>query len=585
MAEAPRSSTRPWRVLVESARGQRAGLSSVAAALLASTALPLAGPLLVKRFIDEVFAKQPLSHLVVTAAIYLGVAVAGQVAAVATAFAASRWSWLTTNRLREQVAEHALGLDYAFHGRHTAGEMIERVDGDIVGLAEFLSQFVVQAVGSLLLLVGALVLVYLQDARLGLAFTALVLVGGTVLLRGQRAIVPLADAERELWAHLYGGIEERLAGAEDIRANGAGRHMVNRFHESTADAFRARVRLQKWSSLLLAGTGVLFGLGTAALLAVGAVLQHSGAITLGTLVALYQYSRLVQQPVEQIVAQAKQLQDAAASTARVARLLSEVPTMVDPPQPEPLPPGQLAVRLRRVTFAYGSDPPVLHDVDLEVPAGRSLGLVGRTGSGKTTIGRLLLRLYDATEGAVELGGVDIRGVATADLRGRVGAITQDVQLFSASVADNLTLFDDAAAHDRERLRTVLREVGLGRWLASLPDDLDTVLGPGGIGMSAGEAQLLALSRIFLFDPAVVLLDEPSSRLDPATEHLVEEATARLLATRTAVVIAHRVESLRHVDDIAVLEDGRVVEFGPREQLVADPASRFSRLLQPSEVGR
>src|SRR5581483_3322429 len=147
----------------------------------------------------------------------------------------------------------------------------------------------------------------------------------------------------------------------------------------------------------------------------------------------------------------------------------------------------------------------------------------------TTVGRLLLRLYDTTEGAVELGDVDVRAAATADLRTRVGAVTQDVQLFGASVADNLTLFGDSS--DGERLRSVLREVGLGSWLASLPDGLDTMLGPGGIGMSAGEAQLLALSRIFLFDPAVVLLDEPSSRLDPATEHLVEQATARLLAGR------------------------------------------------------
>jgi ABC-type multidrug transport system fused ATPase/permease subunit len=548
-----------------------------------ATALPLIGPLLVKRFIDQAFGKQPTSHLVVTAAVYLGVAVAAQAAAVATAFAASRWAWLTTNRLREQVAEHTLGLDYAFHGRHTAGEMIERVDGDIVGLTEFLSQFVVQAVGSLLLLGGALVLVSLQDVRLGVAFTALVLIGGTVLLRGQRAIVPFADDEREAWAQLYGGIEERLTGAEDIRANGAGRHMVNRFHDASRAAFRARFRLQKWGGLLLAGTGVLFGLGAAALLAVGAVLQHSGAITLGTLVALYQYSRLVQQPVEQIVGQAKQLQDAAASTARVARLLAEQPTMVDRPQPVTLPAGALGVRLRAVTFAYGTDPPVLHDVDLEVPPGRSLGLVGRTGSGKTTIGRLLLRLYDPTNGAVELGGVDVRTAAGADLRARVGAVTQDVQLFSASVADNLTLFADDV--DRPRLRAVLADVGLGLWLAGLPDDLDTMLGPGGIGMSAGEAQLLALSRIFLRDPSVVLLDEPSSRLDPATEQLVEEATARLLAGRTAVVIAHRVASLLHVDDVAVLEDGRVVEHGRRAALADDPASLFSQLLQPSEVGR
>jgi len=570
-------------VLIRSARTRGAGLIFVALALLAATALPLAGPLLIRRFIDEAFGRQPLHRLVVTAAVFLAVAVAGQLAAVVTAYAASRWSWQTTNQLREQVAEHALGLDFAFHGRHTAGEMIERVDGDIVGLTEFLSQFLVQAVGSGLLLLGALVLVSLQDIRLGLAFSALVVAGGAVLVRGQRSVVPMAEAEREAWAQLYGGIEEHIAGAEDIRANGAGLHVMNRFHETMATVYRSNVKWQRWGGLLLASTSLVFSLGTVALLAVGAFLQRDGAITLGTLVALFQYSQLVQQPVEQIVGQAKQLQQAAASTARVAHLLGERATITEPTNAMPLPPGALGVRFRAVTFAYAGDPPVLHDVDLEVAPGRSLGLVGRTGSGKTTIGRLLLRLYDVTDGAVEVGGIDLRAARLADVRSRIGAVTQDVQLFGASVTDNLTLFADDA--DDQRLVQVLRDVGLGPWFASLPDGLQTMLGPSGIGMSAGEAQLLALSRIFLADPAVVLLDEPSSRLDPATEFLVEQATTRLLSGRTAVVIAHRLASLVHVDDIAVLEDGRVVEHGPYAALAADPESRFSRLLQPAEAGR
>jgi ABC-type multidrug transport system fused ATPase/permease subunit len=179
----------------------------------------------------------------------------------------------------------------------------------------------------------------------------------------------------------------------------------------------------------------------------------------------------------------------------------------------------------------------------------------------------------------ELDEMEIKVLSRAMVR--VGAVTQDVQLFSASVADNLTLFAEEA--DASRLRDVLQEVGLGPWHASLPDGLDTELGPAGIGMSAGEAQLLALARIFLADPSVVLLDEPTSRLDPATEELVEKATARLLRGRTGVVIAHRLASPVHVDDVAVLENGRVVEHGPREALAADPASRFFRLLQPSEA--
>jgi ATP-binding cassette subfamily B protein len=406
-----------------------------------------------KRFVDQALAHRPLSLLVATAGVYLAVTVAAQVSSVAIAFSASRWSWLTTNRLRERLAAHTLGLDYAFHGRHTAGEMIERVDGDIVGLTQFLSQFFVQAIGSALLLAGTLVLVWLQQVVLGIALTILVVGGALILLRGQRSVVPLADAEREAWAQLYGGIEEQLTGAEDIRANGAGQHMLNRFHVAAATVYRSHQRWQMWGGLVIVSTNTLFALGTAGLLAVGVVLQQHDVITLGTLIAVLQYARLVREPVEQIVSQAKFLQEAAASTARVAGLLMEQASIVEPASPLDLPPSGLSVRLRGVTFAYGDDPPVLHHVDLEVPAGRSLGLVGRTGSGKTTIGRLLLRLYDTAEGAIELGGVDVRRVRLADLRARVGAVTQDVQLFSASVADNVTLFGDVV--DPARLGEVL----------------------------------------------------------------------------------------------------------------------------------
>jgi ABC-type multidrug transport system fused ATPase/permease subunit len=242
----------------------------------------------------------------------------------------------------------------------------------------------------------------------------------------------------------------------------------------------------------------------------------------------------------------------------------------------------LPVEVQDVSFAYADDgEEVLRRVSVTIEAGRSLGLVGRTGSGKTTLARLLLRLCDPTGGAVRVGGVDLRHVAPAELRRRVAVVTQDVQLFAASVRDNLTLFrGDEIAGPRadDRLAGVLTDLGLGPWLRSLPEGLDTELGPGGTGLSAGEAQLLAFARAFLADPDLVILDEASSRLDPATEALVEHAVDRLLSGRTAVLIAHRLSSLDRVDQIAVLHEGRIVECGPRADLAADPESRFARLL-------
>lgn len=574
---------RPWQTLLRAARRERVGLSLVVVTLLIQTALPLSSPLLLRRFIDQASRDTPLSAMTLTATLFMAVAIAGQIATVVSTYAGSAWAWKTANALREEVATHALGLDYAFHGRHTAGEMIERVDGDMVGLAEFLAQFVTNAAYSVLLLLGALVLVTFQDLRLGAAYATLVAVGLTIPLRGQRSVVPLAAAEREGFAQLFGGIEEYLMGAEDIRANGAGRHIMGRFHDSARNLFHAAFRLQRRGALLMGATNLFFALGTVALLAVGVILHSRGAITLGTVVALFQYSQLVRNPVEQIVGQAKQLQQAGASASRVAQLLSERPTITEVNEPTPLPDRALSVALRNVTFAYGTDPPVLTDITLEVPAGRTLGLVGRSGSGKTTIGRLVLRLYDTTEGVVEVGGVDVRHAPLADVRAKVRAVTQEVQLFNASVFDNVTLFDDAV--DEQRVRDVLHDVGLDAWFDNLPDGLATVLGAAGIGMSAGEAQLLALSRVFLADPAVVVLDEPSSRLDPTTERLVEVATARLLEGRTAIVIAHRVAALTHVDDVAVLQGGRLVEHGPRAALAADPRSAFAQLLDPTSAPR
>jgi ATP-binding cassette subfamily B protein len=203
--------------------------------------------------------------------------------------------------------------------------------------------------------------------------------------------------------------------------------------------------------------------------------------------------------------------------------------------------------------------------------------LGRTGSGKTTLTRLLFRLYDVSDGRICIGGRDVRQVATAELRRQVGMVTQNVQLFHTTVRDNLTFFDRTIPD--EAILAVIHELGLTRWYESLDKGLDTVLAAGGGGLSAGEAQLLALARIFLRDPGLVILDEASSRLDPATEQLIERAVGRLLQNRTAIIIAHRLNTVQRADEILILEGGRVLEHGARAALAADPESRFYQLLQ------
>jgi ABC-type multidrug transport system fused ATPase/permease subunit len=229
-----------------------------------------------------------------------------------------------------------------------------------------------------------------------------------------------------------------------------------------------------------------------------------------------------------------------------------------------------------VSFAYDASV-ILDGITFALAPGRVLGLLGRTGSGKTSITRLVFRLYDPTEGEVLLGGIDARRPMQADLRRRIAMVTQEVQLFHATVRDNLTFFD--RSFDDEKILSTIGELGLNEWFARLPDGLDTMLGAGGHGLSAGEGQLLAFTRVFLRDPGLVILDEPSSRMDLATQSLLERAMNKLLRGRTAIIIAHRLSTVARADEIMILDHGHIAEHGDRIVLANDPSSRFAGLLR------
>lgn len=569
--------------LLHSLRPSGRAALALTAAISAATALPLLAPQLTRRFVDDAIAGAGTGRLTLIALGYLGVAVAGQGARVVTAWLASRLAWDGTNRLRERLTGHALRLDLAFHGRHGPGEMIERVDGDVVAVARFVVTFLMDVVASVLLLIGVLVIVLTVDVRIGTVLLVHSLFAAYGMTRAQRLSVQPEVRARAATAAMIGVLEERVAGAEDLRANGAGRYAVNRFHHAAAAWYRAERRGAMIGSGLVAATSVAFAAGTALILGLAAWTSLSGALSVGTTVLLFQYTLMIRTPFERLIDQLREMQDAMAGLARVRALLAERRTLPQPVARRPLPAtGPLALELDGVSFAYPDDEEVLTDVSLSLAPGETLGLVGRTGSGKTTIARLVLRLYDPVRGSVRVGGVDLREADPDDLRRRVRAVTQDVQLFGGTVRDNLTLFRPAG--DDDRLRAALAEVGLDEWLARLPHGLDTELS-GSTGLSAGEAQLLALARAFLADPGLVVLDEASSRLDPATERRIERSVDRLLDGRTGVIIAHRLSSLARVDKIAVVADGRVVEYGHRADLVADPGSRFSRLLELAGAAR
>ncbi|MDY7106130.1 MAG: ABC transporter ATP-binding protein [Actinomycetota bacterium] len=556
-------------------RPHRPRLALLAVLFFAGIGLQLANPLLAKRFIDQASAGAPFDRLVGIAAVFLVAALLSQAAAVAEIYVADDLGWRTTNALRVDLTAHVLALDDGFHADHGAGELLERIDGDVGAIAGFFSRFVVQVLGSAVFLVGVLVLLWLQDWRIGAVLMLCAVAAAVYLTRAGGFVGRRSLRSRVVNAELSGYLEERLSALVDIKANGADDVTMVGLHRRLADRFGADRDALLAASLFTGAASLALVAATVAALGMAAWRYEAGALTLGGVYVVFRYTGMLRMPLERISRHLGSFQRAMGGITRVRELLAAEPRITDGPGAD-LPAGALAVELDRVGFTYDREP-VLHEVSLGVEPGRVLGLVGRTGAGKSTIARLLFRLHDVDSGVVRIGGTDVRDLRLDDLRGRVGLVTQDVQLFDGTLRDNVRLFDPSV--DDDRLVEVFAALGLDDWLGQLPDGLGTVLGSTGRGLSAGEAQLVALARVFLGDPGVVVLDEASSRLDPHTEALLETAIDRLLTNRTGIVIAHRMRTVERADDIVVLDHGRVVEHGPRRALAADATSRFAAMVR------
>lgn len=570
-----RAMGRYWRLLAHYIQPHRLQITLLAIVLFATIGVQIATPLVASRFINEAVSGSTMRTLVTLALLTMLLALVGQGLAVAETWAAESVSWDATNALRIDLVSHLLRLDTSFHTRHTPGELIERVDGDVGTLARFFSRFVVNVLGNGILMVAVIVLLITVDWRVGLGLTVFVVVALFAMLRIRSSSTHHWSAERQGSAEFYGFLGEYLAGLEDIRSSGAGAFVLRRCAQAMRTWLAAMRRAQMRGYALVATSEGLFGLGLAFALALCAVLYRDGALTLGTVYLVFRYTEMLREPTEQIRSEVQEFQQADASIGRVEALLGETSTLVDGPHAS-LPPGPLGIELDRVSFGYGDESEVLREVSIEVAPGRVLGVAGRTGSGKTTLTRLVPRFLDPQRGRVLLGGMDVRDVRIEAVRSRIGLVSQDVHLFHASVRDNVTLFDDGVPD--ERVEAALETIGLGEWLRQLPDGVATLVGTG-TGLSAGQAQLLACARVLLLDPDIVILDEASSRLDPATERLVHRALGQLLEGRTGIIVAHRLATLGYADDILVLEEGRVVECGPRLALAGNPDSRFAALLR------
>ncbi|RKP44499.1 ABC transporter ATP-binding protein [Cohnella endophytica] len=544
--------------------------------LLISIALQLVNPQIVQRFIDQATGSGTVSSLLALAGLYLVVAVLNQLFTVALDYLGNDVAWRSTNRMRADLLKHTLRLDMRFHNRKTPGEMIERIDGDVTHMSNFFGMFIVQIVGSFVLLTGILGYMFVHSLPIAATMTAFTCLSIGVMFAIRNLGVKSSQEERQANASLFGLIEERISGIEDVQANGGVPRLMNRYHRAMRAVFRSglkawMLRVTPWNA-----TVILFTIAVTAVLLISVRLYLHGEITLGTLFLFFQYTQMLNDPMEQLGNQLQEFQKAKSGMLRTRELLSSRSEIEDGVE-EALPDGPLSVSFEQVSFSYNEEQQVLHEISFDLKPGERLGLVGRTGSGKSSISRLLLRLYNIDDGIIRIGGVDIRSLRLKALYRRVGMVTQDVQLFDGTLRDNLTLFNPNLS-DEEVFETTDR-LGLRPWIEAMPLGLDTRLTTGGASLSAGEAQLFALTRVFLTKPSLVILDEPSSRLDAATEAALQTAVDQLLERCTGIVIAHRLSTLDNVDKIMVLRQGRMIEFGARDALAQNPSSEFFRLLQ------
>ena len=472
----------------------------------------------------------------------------------------------TVRRLRDEVEQTLHRLPLRFFDEQPRGELLSRVTNDIDNVSQTLQQTLSQLMTSLLTVVGVIAMMLVISPLLALVALLTVpltmAVSSAVMKRSQGLFI-------DQWRHtgtLNAQVEEAITGHALAKVFGRQREVEAAFAVGNEQLFRASASAQFVSGLIMPTVMFIGNLNYVAIAVLGGLRVASGSLSLGEVQAFIQYSRQFTQPLTQLASMVNLLQSGVASAERVFELLDAPREPAEQAEPAADVPHRGEVVFEDVSFRYDPDVPLLDSVSLVARPGQTVAIVGPTGAGKTTLVNLVLRFYDVDAGRITLDGVDISRLRRADLRGQIGMVLQDTWLFGGTIRDNIA-YGRPGASEQEVLAAA-RATFVDRFVHALPDGYDTVIDEEGGGVSAGERQLITIARAFLSDPALLILDEATSSVDTRTELLVQQAMAALRSDRTSFVIAHRLSTIRDADLIVVMQDGRVVEQGDHEQLLA-----------------
>lgn len=556
-------------VLVRAARFLRPYRRGVALAVSMSvlwTLSILVGPLLVKYGIDQGISKGEAGPLNAAVIAYVLVAALSYVVFRAQVLSISRVGEGFLRDLRLRVFEHLQRMSMPFYDREKAGVLVSRMTSDVDSLAELVQMGLLMFVMNGLLLIFSIVLLAIVSWQLLLVSLVVVPFVVVASVKFQRDSNRAYLTVRDRIGGTLSTMQEGFSGVRVIQAFGREDLEVRRFeghNRSLFDAHMQSVWVQAWYLPVIEGAGIFT---TALVVGLGGWLTIEGVVTIGTVTFFILTLNNLFEPIQQLSQLFNMLQSAGAGLNKLFGLLDTPVDVPDRPGAVDLP-AEGPIEVRGVSFAYSTGEPVLRDVDLTISPGEKLALVGPTGAGKSTLAKLVARLYDPTEGSVSFGGVDLRDCTQRSLRDRVVVVPQEGFLFNGSIRDNVRLARGDATDDE--IDAALDAIGVLERFQALPEGLDTEVQDRGSRLSAGEKQLVSLARAALVDPAVLVLDEATSSLDPGTELLVERALDRLMEGRTVVVIAHRLSTAERADRVGVVTGGRLVEIGTHDDLVRD----------------
>ena len=570
---------RSRRLLGSLLRPHRRILGWLGVAVLVENAARLSVPYLVKEGIDKgippILAGAGNQILLTVVALVLLAVVVQAISRQIFLMLAGRIGQQVLLSLRRRVFSHFQKLSPAFHDDYTSGRVISRQTSDIDAIYELLETGFDGLITAVLTLVGTAILLLVLDVKLGLV--ALLCIPFLYLLTRwfRRESAKAYRRTRETVAVVIVHFVETVQGMRAVQAfRREGRNQD--IFETVNDDYRAaNERAFRLVGLFMPGIKLLGNVTIAVVLIYGAHLAIRGEVSLGVLAAFLLYLRQFFEPMQEISQFYNTFQSASAALEKLSGVLEEEPSVSEPADPTPMKNARGALDLEHVSFSYVEDRPVLPDLDIEVPSGMTLALVGTTGAGKTTLAKLLSRFYDPNAGRITLDGVDLRDVGEDDLRRAVVMVTQENFLFNGTVADNILFGRPEATTDQ--VVEAAKAIGAHEFIAALPQGYDTDVANRGGRLSAGQRQLVAFARAFLADPAVLILDEATSSLDVPSERLVQRALRTILADRTAIIIAHRLSTVEIADRVIVMEHGRIVEDGTPEALIASGEGRFSDL--------